>query len=188
MSTATTDPLTLPAGGPPFLMQELQHGLERPTNFDDIESSAESLRRAALVSGGRNPVFALMVEGEDDITGLVAYALYKQSKRDWMMEFSTRNGRGPNDDEIDTYILGERTPRRIATYRKLATDALERFKKSGHTVDRLLATSSSASTASAAPSTRRSLGDQLQLFAIAAAIGAVLTLVVIYIAPRLLQG
>jgi hypothetical protein len=186
MSNATNDTLALPSGGPPFLMEE-PRGLDRALDLDDIESSAESLRRAALVSGGRNPVFALMVEGEDDITGLVAYALYKQSKRDWMMEFATRNGRSPNDEEIDSYILGERTPRRIATYRKLATDALERFRKSGHTVDKLM-TAAGVPHAAAASAPRRGLGEQVQFFAVSAATGAILTLIAIYVAPRLIAG
>ncbi len=128
MSTSASGAMTFPGGPPTLSMDDLPRLIDRPPPAevrepDAVDHAAESLRRAALVSGGRNPVFALLVEHDDDMVGLVAYALYKQSKRDWMEEFATRNGRGPTDDEVDSYILGERTARRVATYRRLAADA-----------------------------------------------------------------
>ncbi len=72
----------------------------------------------------RNPVFELLVQGETDITGLLAYGLYKQNKRDWLIAHRAREGRDPSPSELDAYILGESIPRRIATYRRLAEDML----------------------------------------------------------------
>jgi hypothetical protein len=71
-----------------------------------------------------NPVFSLLVQNEADTTGLLAYALYKQNKRDWLIAHHGRVGREPTSAELDAYILGESIPRRIATYRQLADDML----------------------------------------------------------------
>jgi hypothetical protein len=185
MSTRDTEPLILPAGGPPFLQDEQMRDVDRARHMVEIDNSAEDLRKSVLASGGRNPVFALLVEGEDDVAGLVAYSLYKQSKRDWMMEFSGRNGRTPNDDEIDSYILGERTPRRIATYRKLATDLLARNRKSGQTVESLLAGAPQGAPEARSGSRKRGWSDQVQLFAVAAAIGALAALIAVHAVPHI---
>ncbi|MGL4635152.1 MAG: hypothetical protein ACRCWF_04150 [Beijerinckiaceae bacterium] len=72
----------------------------------------------------RNPMFELLVQSENDVTGLMAYALYKQNKRDWLVTFQATNGRAPTDAEVAAFILGERIPRRTSTYRNLAEDML----------------------------------------------------------------
>ena len=73
----------------------------------------------------RNPVFEMLVGGDTDIVGLVAYSIYKQNKRDWLIAFSEAKGREPNEDERASYIVGESTPRRLATFRHLAEATLE---------------------------------------------------------------
>jgi len=82
----------------------------------------------APVSRGmpRNPIFAELVQGEDDLAGLVGYALYKLNKRDWLASFFKTHGRDPTESEISSYILGERTQRRLGTYRRLADDLIGR--------------------------------------------------------------
>jgi hypothetical protein len=72
-----------------------------------------------------NPMFELLVQNESDVTGLLAYALYKQNKRDWLIAFQTRHGSDPDAVQTEVFVLGERLPRRIATYRRLATDLLQ---------------------------------------------------------------
>jgi hypothetical protein len=71
-----------------------------------------------------NPVFAKLVEAEDDIVGLLAYALYKQNKRDWFVSFFKEHNRQATEGEVEAYHLGERSPRRVLTYRRLAVDVL----------------------------------------------------------------
>jgi hypothetical protein len=73
-----------------------------------------------------NPMYELLVQSETDVTGLLAYALYKQNKRDWLIAFHERAAREPTGSEIDSFITGERIARRIATYRRLADDMLLR--------------------------------------------------------------
>lgn len=72
----------------------------------------------------RNNVFGQLVTDDSDIAGLVAYSIYKQNKLDWLTAFEKAKGRVPNGDELASYIIGEGTPRRIATYRHLAEATL----------------------------------------------------------------
>jgi hypothetical protein len=73
----------------------------------------------------RNIVFGSLVTGDSDIVGLVAYSIYKQNKHDWLVAFEKARGREPKDDELQSYIIGESTARRLATYRHLAQSTLD---------------------------------------------------------------
>ena len=77
-----------------------------------------------IQDSGRNAVFAALVKGDADITGLVAYSIFKQNELDWLQEFRTAKGREPTEGEADSYIIGESTSRRLATYRHLADATL----------------------------------------------------------------
>ncbi len=77
-----------------------------------------------IQDSGRNAVFAALVKGDSDITGLVAYSVFKQNELDWLQEFRSAKGREPTEAEADSYIIGESTPRRLATYRHLADATL----------------------------------------------------------------
>ncbi len=69
-------------------------------------------------------VFTNLVTSDKDIVGLVAYSLYKQNKYDWLSAFGRQTGRMPDEAEAQAYLLGESTPRRLATYRHLAEATL----------------------------------------------------------------
>ncbi len=73
----------------------------------------------------RNIVFGSLVTADSDIVGLVAYSIYKQNKHDWLVAFEKFRGREPKDDELQSYIIGESTARRLATYRHLAQSTLD---------------------------------------------------------------
>ena len=73
----------------------------------------------------RNPVFTSLVTDDADVVGLIAYSIYKQNKHDWLLAFAKAKGRDPEEAEISAYILGESTPRRLATYRHLAQATLD---------------------------------------------------------------
>ena len=77
-----------------------------------------------LEDSDRNSVFRHLVKEDADIAGLVAYSIYKQNKLDWLTAFEAAKGRAPNDAELASYIIGEGTPRRLATYRHLAEATL----------------------------------------------------------------
>jgi len=40
---------------------------------------------------------------EDQVRGLIAYGLYKIAKREWSRDFAQRNGRAPNEAELEAY-------------------------------------------------------------------------------------
>ena len=86
--------------------------------------SAAALAVSDSGDGDRNIVFTSLVSADNDITGLVAYSIYKQNKLDWLIAFTKAVGREPNEAELAAYIIGESTPRRLATYRHLAEATL----------------------------------------------------------------
>jgi hypothetical protein len=75
-----------------------------------------------------NPLFELLVQGEGDVMGLLAYSLYKQNKRDWLIAYQATHSHDPGEAETAAFILSERLPRRVATYRRLAEDMLSQHK------------------------------------------------------------
>ena len=72
----------------------------------------------------KNPIFDALVTADSEISGLVAYSLYKQNKRSWIEDFKRVTGRLPNEAETRAYIIGESTERRLNTYRQLAAATL----------------------------------------------------------------
>jgi hypothetical protein len=77
-------------------------------------------------AGSLNSIFSELVQAEDDTVGLLGYALYKQNKRDWLIHFFKDQEREATGGELLAYHLGERSPRRLQTYRRLAVDILAR--------------------------------------------------------------
>ncbi|MDE2018546.1 MAG: hypothetical protein KGI57_12680, partial [Hyphomicrobiales bacterium] len=75
---------------------------------------------AEMVDDGHNAVLEALVKGDQDIQGHVAYSIYEQHKRDWLNAFRERAGRSPTTAELQAYLVGEQTPRRLAAYRHLA--------------------------------------------------------------------
>lgn len=54
-----------------------------------------------------NRMFERLVEAEDEprLTGLLAYALYKERKRDWMIRFRAEKERDPTPEEVENYVF-----------------------------------------------------------------------------------
>ena len=76
------------------------------------------------VEAERNTIFDSLVRAEGEVSGLVAYSIYKQNKRAWLNDFQKTVGRPPTEAETRAYIIGESTERRLATYRHLAQSTL----------------------------------------------------------------
>jgi hypothetical protein len=117
-------------------MRREEDGME-PTNGVESEATGTAgtapLPRAASLPPHqefdgeveRNPIFdALVGTQEEDVASLVAYSIYKQNKRAWLDDFVKATGRGPSEAETRSYIIGESTERRLATYRRLAASTL----------------------------------------------------------------
>jgi hypothetical protein len=71
-----------------------------------------------------NRVYEALVRSDDDLVGLVAYSLYKQHKRDWLIKFRQVRGVDPDPDQLDAFLLGERLPEQVARYHQAAAEAL----------------------------------------------------------------
>ena len=95
----------------------------RKTNVRAV-TDEPAAKPAKAKTGVRSPIFAELVQAEDDTVGLLAYSLYKQNKRDWLSSFAKEHGREATEGEVEAYHLGERTPRRVLTYRRLSVDVL----------------------------------------------------------------
>lgn len=97
-----------------------------PSTMPAATSAMVSASKAALESDAeRNEVFTSLVTSDEDIVGLVAYSIYKQNKHDWLVSFNRQKNREPDEAELESYIIGESTPRRLAIYRHLAVATLE---------------------------------------------------------------
>jgi hypothetical protein len=71
-----------------------------------------------------NTVYERLVLRDDDLIGLIAYALYKQRKRAWLVDFKSQKSRAPRPDEQSSYIIGETTAARSNDYRQQAEASL----------------------------------------------------------------
>jgi hypothetical protein len=76
------------------------------------------------IESEHNTIFDSLVKVEGEVSGLVAYSIYKQNKRAWLQDFLKVTGRPPTEAESRAYIIGESTDRRLATYRHLAAATL----------------------------------------------------------------
>lgn len=47
-----------------------------------------------------NFIYEKLVDGPDDIVGLIAYGIYKRQKISFIAEFKKKNGNDPNDNEL----------------------------------------------------------------------------------------
>jgi hypothetical protein len=95
-----------------------------PTDSDIPTFEAANGRSASGVEPERNAIFDSLVKVEGEVSGLVAYSIYKQNKRAWLNDFQKTVGRPPTEAETRAYIIGESTERRLATYRHLAQATL----------------------------------------------------------------
>lgn len=88
-------------------------------------------------SDARNAMLESLVYGDNDLVGLVAYAMHEVNRRDWCLAYENVNGRPPSDGEQAAYLVGEQLERRLDTYRRLAEDALAKVATGEQTMRRL---------------------------------------------------
>jgi hypothetical protein len=87
-------------------------------------AKAPSEAEIEAIESEHNTIFDSLVKVEGEVSGLVAYSIYKQNKRAWLQDFLKATGRPPTEAESRAYIIGESTERRLATYRHLAAATL----------------------------------------------------------------
>lgn len=114
---------------------------------DPTEKVAAALRAIVPAHAPRaeqrtNPLLDQLVYGDNDLVGLVAYAMHEVNRRDWRNAYETTHGRPPSEAEFNAYLVGEQLDRRIETYRRLAEDAIAKVATGEHTMRRLSETCS----------------------------------------------
>ena len=70
-----------------------------------------------------NRVFEMLVTDSDDLVGLVAYALYKRHKRDWLLALRTK--REPTPEDAEAFLTTVVTS--LDSYRERARVALVEY-------------------------------------------------------------
>lgn len=78
---------------------------------------------------GYNEVFQRLVVAPDDIEGFIAYGLYKQAKREWLVDFVDNHNRRPNARELDAFSR-HWTPTTLQSLRETAESALSAYAQS----------------------------------------------------------
>lgn len=85
----------------------------------------------------RNGMLDALVYGDNDLIGLVAYAMHELNRRDWCVAYEAANGHKPTEAEAKAYLVGEQLERRLETYRRLSEDALAKLTTSDQSMRRL---------------------------------------------------
>ena len=84
-------------------------------------------------------VYSLLVHGEDDLVGQIAYAIYKQHKIEKITRFSTTNKRPPRDEELSSFMENAESENQLRFYNDRAVNILKDFleKSLADTVDEI---------------------------------------------------
>lgn len=71
--------------------------------------------------------YSALVQSDADMTGHVAYALYKRDKLKFCESFAAKNARPPSTAELKIFIDAANLPTRLEAYRTEAVAALQDF-------------------------------------------------------------
>lgn len=72
---------------------------------------------AAAEDNSYNFIYEKLVESEDDINGMIAYALYKREKIEFIRGSLSKNSRTPTQEERKSFHLSSNTDFRLNAYR-----------------------------------------------------------------------
>lgn len=82
-----------------------------------------------MATPGYSNVFDNLVATPDDIEGFIAYGLYKQAKREWILEHRNRVGRVPTGAELRAFSH-QWSPTALQAFRETAESALSAYAQS----------------------------------------------------------
>ncbi|MBZ0258040.1 hypothetical protein K8I31_18390 [bacterium] len=80
-----------------------------------------------------NQTYEKLIEDENDLVGMIAYSLYKENKREWIIEFRSNHSRPPNKDEEKLFVESK-TPKDIERYRLQSEQMLTAY--AGYILDK----------------------------------------------------
>ena len=76
-----------------------------------------------------NRAYEQLVSGDDDLIGLIAYALYKKDKRDFHIGWQEQHGSAPQDDHVKAFVATVLTLGQQLRYRTAARDMIDAYAK-----------------------------------------------------------
>lgn len=74
-----------------------------------------------------NTLYDDLVESDDDIMGIIAYAFYKKHKKDWIREFVSKNGNQPTREDLKNFFNIARVGSSLDGYRQQAKAVLNSY-------------------------------------------------------------
>lgn len=80
-------------------------------------------------SGEVNRAYEQLVSGDDDLIGLIAYALYKKDKRDFYIGWLEQHGSPPQSDHVKAFTASVLTLGQQLRYRTAARDMIDAYAK-----------------------------------------------------------
>jgi hypothetical protein len=72
-------------------------------------------------------VYSHLIEGENDLTGIIAYSIYKREKRDWRMRWEASHGEPPTPEQTEAFVLANLTEGQKQRYRIAAKAVLDAY-------------------------------------------------------------
>jgi hypothetical protein len=92
-----------------------------------VQTEPTARRDTAEAEKIYNPVFERLVEASDQpLTGAIAYAFYKSSKREWVLRFRQETGRPPTDEDLRQFVATQ-TKATLDGYRAQAEQILANY-------------------------------------------------------------
>lgn len=76
-----------------------------------------------------NKIYGLLVHGEDDLVGQIAYAIYKQQKVEKIQRFISTNGRTPTKKDLTSFLENAASENQCRFYKDRAVVILQDFLK-----------------------------------------------------------
>ena len=80
--------------------------------------------------GDYNAVFETLVQSDTDLTGMIAYARYKRSKKDWLVQRLDRDRSPPSPQDYQTFIESYLDPHNLSRLRAEADAMLADYGNS----------------------------------------------------------
>jgi hypothetical protein len=85
---------------------------------------------SAVPEGGEsNRAYDQLVSSDDDLIGLIAYALYKKDKRDFYVGWLEKHGSAPQSDHLKAFTASVLTLGQQLRYRTAARDMIDAYAK-----------------------------------------------------------
>lgn len=74
-----------------------------------------------------NRVYDHLVEGDDDVIGLITYSLYEKDRRDWLQHWQRQHGADPTADQHEAFVEAQLTFSQRDRYRSAARQVLDAY-------------------------------------------------------------